>query len=134
MGEQLRLDHVSVLVRDVDISAAFYRDMLLLPEIPCKVGRPRIRWFGVGEAQSIHLIEGEFGDTRVKMSTHFCLSTDRYDAMKRHFEAKAIPFFNSSGEAGQENRRFADGVRQLYIQDPDQYWVELNDDCPQQPD
>jgi catechol 2,3-dioxygenase-like lactoylglutathione lyase family enzyme len=106
MSERLRLDHVSVLVRDVDVSAAFYRDMLLLPEIPCKVGRPRIRWFGVGEAQSIHLIEGEFGDTRVKMSTHFCLSTDRYDAMKRHFEAKAVPFFNSSGEAGQENRRF----------------------------
>src|SRR5436305_4533991 len=66
----LRLNHVSLRVRDLAASANFYQDALQLPEIACGAGRPNIRWFGLGEGQSLHLIEGDFGKTFVTMSTH----------------------------------------------------------------
>ena len=128
MNARLRLDHMSILVRDLARSAAFYRDVLMLPEIECKVGKAHIRWFGIGENQSVHLIEGDFGDTAVKFSTDFCISTDRFDDMKAHFTGLGIEFCSVARQENQVNFR-PDGVRQLYLQDPDAYWIEINDDA-----
>ena len=128
MDARLRLDHMALLVRDLARSATFYATVLQLPEIECKVGKAHIRWFGVGSRQSIHLIEGDFGDTAVKFSTHFCIATDRFDAMKAHISDLGVRFCNVMRQENQENRR-PDGVRQLYLQDPDGYWIELNDEA-----
>lgn len=128
MDARLRLDHVAILVRDLARSAAFYRDVLMLPEIECKVGKSHIRWFGISDRQSIHLIEGDFGNTAVKFSTHFCISTDRFDAMKEHFTRLGVTYCNVAREENRENFR-PDGIRQIYIQDPDAYWIEFNDEA-----
>lgn len=128
MEARLRLDHMALLVRDLSRSAAFYGDVLLLPEIVCKIGVPHIRWFGVGQRQSIHLIEGDFGDTAVQFATHFCISTDRFDAMKEHFTRLGVTFCNVARQENQENFR-PDGIRQIYVQDPDAYWIEINNEA-----
>ncbi len=128
MGARLRLDHMSILVRDLARSAAFYADVLMLPEIECKVGKAHIRWFGVGENQSVHLIEGDFADTAVKFSTHFCISTNCFDELKAHFTDLGVEFCDVARQKNQVNFRL-DGVRQIYIQDPDEYWIEINDDA-----
>ena len=44
----MRLHHLSVLVHDVPRCAAFYREVLGLPEVPCP--RPGPAWFQVGDA------------------------------------------------------------------------------------
>jgi catechol 2,3-dioxygenase-like lactoylglutathione lyase family enzyme len=126
---QMRLDHVSLLVRNLETSCAFYRDVLMLPEIPSKIGVPYIRWFAIGTGHSVHLIEGDFGDTKVRRSTHFCISTSGYEEFKTHLQTRGIVWCNSLGVAGAENLRALDGVRQLYFQDPDGYWIEFNNDC-----
>ena len=67
----LELDHVSLLVRDRDASARFYGEVLGLPEIENKTGRPHIRWFGLGAGRSIHLIAGATNDEAKRpRSTH----------------------------------------------------------------
>ena len=129
MAEQLRLNHMSLQVRSLEDSARFYQDVLRLPEIACGAREAHIRWFGLGNGQSVHLIEGDVGDTFVKRSTHFCISAADFDGMVEHFRASGAAFCNLGGEPGKEHIR-ADGVRSVYMQDPDGYWLEVNEDYP----
>jgi lactoylglutathione lyase len=125
MNAALRLNHMSVQVRNLEASAKFYSEVLLLPEIECRARRPNIRWFGIGDVQAVHLIEGEFGATFVTRSTHFCITSSSFEGTLDHFRKKRVAFCNASGEAGAIHVR-ADGVRSVYLQDPDGYWVEIS--------
>ena len=127
MTAAVRLNHMSVLVRSLPTSMKFYQEVLLLPEIECGAQRANIRWFGLGDGQSVHLIEGDFGATFVKMSTHFCISSDDFDGAVQHLANTGATYCNLAGEAGKLHTR-ADGVRSVYLQDPDGYWIELNED------
>ena len=127
MVGELRINHASFQVRNLERSAQFYQEVLLLPEIECGAGKAHIRWFGIGNGQSVHLIEGDIGKTFVKMSTHLCISTTDFEGTVRHMREKGAAFCNLAGEQGKEHTR-ADGVRSLYLQDPDGYWIEVNED------
>lgn len=61
---------------------------------------------------------------------HFCLSTPNFDAALRDLVNKGVTHANVNGEAGKISIR-ADGVRQTYFQDPDNYWIEV---CEANPD
>ena len=127
MTTELRLNHMSLQVRNLERSAKFYGEVLLLPEIECGAGKTNIRWFGLGRGQSVHLIEGDFGNTFVKISTHFCISSSDFTGTVSHLKDRGAPFCNLAGEQGKEHTR-ADGVRSVYLQDPDGYWIEVNED------
>jgi catechol 2,3-dioxygenase-like lactoylglutathione lyase family enzyme len=127
MTAKLRLNHISIQVRQLETSAQFYRDVMLLPEIECGARKPNIRWFGLGPGQSVHLIEGETGSTLKGMTTHFCVSSPDWQGMLRHLREKDAVFCNLAGKAWETHTR-ADGVRSVYLQDPDGYWIEVNED------
>src|SRR6478736_749770 len=55
----LRINHMSLQVRDLARSSDFYQRVLNLPEVECLAARPNIRWFGIGDEHTIHLIEGD---------------------------------------------------------------------------
>lgn len=40
--------------------------------------------------------------------------------------SKNVKFENWPGEANTTNTR-PDGIKQIYLQDPDGYWIEIND-------
>jgi len=127
MSAALRLNHMSLQVRNLATSAKFYQEILLLPEIECRARKSNIRWFGLGEGQSVHLIEGDVGNTFVKISTHFCISSADFDDTIRHLKAENVKYCDAAGESGKLHVR-ADGVRSVYLQDPDGYWIEINED------
>jgi catechol 2,3-dioxygenase-like lactoylglutathione lyase family enzyme len=118
---------MSVQVSNLDRSADFYQKVLLLPEIECRARKANIRWFGVGGGQAIHLIEGELRGDFGGRSTHFCISTEDLDAMVEHLRARRIAFCNSAGDEDKVHLR-ADGIRSVYLQDPDGHWLEINED------
>ncbi|MBW6421205.1 VOC family protein [Rhizobium sp. XQZ8] len=122
-----RINHLSILVADLRRSADFYEKVLRLPEIECKVGKPTIRWFGIGDSQSIHLIEGDFGATFVTMSTHLCIAVTDLDEAIAHIGSTGTVYGNLAREPGKVHMR-ADGIRSVYLQDPDGYWIEVSDD------
>ena len=127
MATELRLNHMALQVRSLERSAQFYQEVLLLPEIECGARQSHIRWFGIGNGQSVHLIEGDFGNTFVKIATHFCISSADFDGTVRHLRDKGAAFCNLAGEQEKVQIR-ADGVRSVYLQDPDGYWIEVNED------
>jgi catechol 2,3-dioxygenase-like lactoylglutathione lyase family enzyme len=113
-----QLNHVAIHVADVALSAAFYRDVLGLEEIP----RPAFpfpgAWFRLGTDQELHLI-GE--RTREVIShnrgNHFALLVDDFDAWERHLVAL--------GARLAPRRLRPDGAWQLYVIDPDGHYIEL---------
>jgi catechol 2,3-dioxygenase-like lactoylglutathione lyase family enzyme len=115
------LNHVSITVRDLAASLAFYEGLLGLS----KAERPAMRvdgaWLTVGHSQ-IHLIVGDesLGDTgRPPAATnpagpHTALTVADFDATVNMLTA-----------AGLEPVRGSGSRRQCWVQDPDGYVVEL---------
>ena len=121
------LDHVTLIVKDLELSRQFYCDLLGMREID----RPSFsfggKWFQVGSSQ-IHLIlehdesgpVGENRSTQQKSSRnrHFALEIEDGYAAAKFFQDRGIPLV-----AGPQER--PDGAVQVFVNDPDGYVVEL---------
>ena len=121
----LQKDHDAILVKDVKASANFYGKILRLKEIPNGGLPDHIRWFQLGDKIQFHLIESEDIPEKHK-GFHMALSTSNLEKFMLFLKEREIPFENWSGEANTTNTR-PDGIKQIYFQDPDGYWIEIND-------
>jgi len=117
-------DHDALLVKDLDTAAAFYSAVLGLKEIDNAGLGPKFRWFELENKVQIHLIASDEKITPHK-GLHLALNVDDLDAFMQFLEEKNIPFENWPGEVNTTNTR-PDGVRQIYLTDPDGYWIEIN--------
>lgn len=122
---ELNKDHDAIQVKDVNASAKFYGEILGLKEIPNGGLPDHIRWFQLNNQIQIHLIESEELPEK-KKGVHMALNTDKLREFMEFLNSRNIHFENWPGEAGKTNTR-PDGVKQIYLQDPDGYWIEVND-------
>ncbi|MGB6154052.1 MAG: VOC family protein [Pricia sp.] len=120
-----RYDHLSIVVEDVDKSADFYANVLNLEETPHPDKTPGFRWFIINEKTQIHLIQKEFAPFEKNKSMHLALATQDLDGVIAQLKAKNIVFDDWSGKKNTIKHR-SDGIDQIYIQDPDGYWIEIN--------
>jgi len=122
----LTFDHQALFVHNLDSSARFYSDILLLKEIENKTKNPAIRWFSMGNGTALHLISGDNKGIVLKKAVHFALAVSDFDGFLKFLDVKRVDYSDWPGEKHGPNVR-GDGVRQIYLQDPDGYWIELND-------
>lgn len=118
-------DHVALSVSDVDRSAEFYQRAFNLKEITNRTGKEGIRWFSFGDGTELHLISIYHREIKLHKAVHFALTTDDFDSVIKNLEALEIPYTDFPGNINQINFR-ADGIKQVFIEDPDGYWVEVN--------
>lgn len=126
MSIEYRLDHIALLVRDLDETAKFLTEVLQIREVPDPMGGGHIRWFEFGNAQRFHIQAGDISRTFVEKRTHFALSAPDLDAVIAHFRSTGVAFSNMAGVAGEVNVR-PDGMRAVFVHDPNGYWFEIND-------
>src|SRR5690606_3450627 len=124
---QTKLNHIAYYVKDLEETRDFYTNILSLEETeePFKDGLHL--WYSLGEGVTLHLIEGLKEELVFKRSNHLCLSVADLDDFIERMKSNSIPFTNSKGVANAINVR-PDGIRQVYIQDPTGYWIEINDE------
>ena len=121
-----RLDHIALLVRDLDESVAFLTQVLGLTEGVNPMGGTHIRWIEIGDGRRFHVQAGDISKVHVEKQTHFALSASDFDAVLARFRADNIAFTDMAGTPGAINTR-PDGMRAVFLQDPNGYWFEVND-------
>ncbi|THH41353.1 VOC family protein [Neolewinella litorea] len=119
-------DHYAINVDDLQESADFYQTVFQLDTIFNGTGKDRRVWFSLGNGMALHIIETDVADVKTTKGVHLCMAVADFDGFVQHLRDKNIPFETWLGEAMKSNTR-PDGVNQVYIQDPDGYWVEVND-------
>ena len=109
-----QIDHVSVLITDVERSRRFYRDLLGLKEI----ARPRtfdfvVVWFDLGN-QHLHLLLKANPDT--VSPRHFALRVADANAARAYFRAHGIQTDETTPIPGADR---------FFIHDPDLNRIEI---------
>jgi catechol 2,3-dioxygenase-like lactoylglutathione lyase family enzyme len=124
---QIKVNHIAVHVSDLKKSMDFYQNVLSLKEIdePFKDGLHA--WYDIGGGAALHLIEATAIPKEVSKVNHLCFSIPDMAAFVANMNAKNYPFESWAGAKGEITNR-VDGVKQIYIRDPDGYWLEINDD------
>jgi len=124
----MALDHISIIVRDVEKSEDFYKNILHLREVPTPWGEntplPAV-FFDLGNKLELHVTEYN-SEIKLHKFIHFAFTVDDFDDYLQFLNENGIEY----GEFSEKNMKFQtriDGVRQIYLQDPDGYWIEIND-------
>ena len=118
-------NHLALSVKSLDESAGFYKEVLGLQEIINKARIEGIRWFSLSEGKELHLISFIKEPVTINKAVHLALSTSNFDAFIKTLQGKKIPFSDWPGTPDKVNVR-ADGIKQIYFQDPNGYWIEVN--------
>lgn len=119
------LNHAAICVKDLKKSVDFYRNALHLEEIPNPFNDGAHAWFSIGPALQMHVIQADAKLIENK-NTHLCFSVASLSGFITNLEKLNIAYTNWKGDSKTPTTR-ADGVKQIYLQDPDGYWFEIND-------
>jgi len=118
-------DHYSFIVKDLKTVGDFYKNILKLKEISHPRNDPNYRWFQVRGNAQLHLIGKDSVTMEHSKSVHLCLATQHLDDFMAHLKANKIEFSDWPGTPNAVTDR-ADGVRQIYLKDPENNWIEIN--------
>ena len=122
----LSFDHYAINVTDLQRSADFYQRVLSIDTVYNGTENDRRIWYSLGEGMALHIIETDEVDVKTPKGVHLCLAVADFDAFVDHLREEGLAFETWLGEPMQTNSR-PDGVRQVYLRDPDGYWIEIND-------
>ncbi|MDB5286297.1 MAG: Glyoxalase-like domain protein [Mucilaginibacter sp.] len=120
-------NHTALYVKDLKKSADFYKNVMLLKEIPEPFHDNKHVWLRTGEHSQLHLIQGATEITEHDINSHFAYSVKNLQDFTKHLDQLQYKYGNWKGDSKSPQLR-PDGVKQVYLQDPDNIWIEVNDD------
>ena len=120
-------NHYALSVKDVDVSVDFYQMVFNFEEIENTASNSKTRWLAIGEGKQLHLIPRPESEIKTNKALHFAFSTNNFDAFISFLKASDITYSDWPNTPNKDYVR-NDGIRQLYFQDPDGYWIEVNED------
>ena len=121
------LNHQALFVMDLKKAADFYKNIIGLPQIeePFKLGKHV--WLKTGPHTSLHLILGSEGKKEYYKNHHICFSVPSLETFIEKLKKNQLSWEDAGGRKGAVTTR-PDGIKQLWLQDPDGYWLEINND------
>lgn len=121
----LSFNHMALSVKDVNRSADFYKNVLGLQEITNRTKMDGIRWFSLGDGKELHLISIIKDTVVINKAVHLALTTNNFDELLKALNANKTVYSDWPGTLNKVNIR-DDGIKQVYFQDPNGYWIEVN--------
>jgi lactoylglutathione lyase len=123
---QPTFNHAALCARNLRKTADFYSTVLQLQKIHHPFNDTLHVWFKIGEGLALHVIQGDCPTTVHDIAIHLCFSVPSLDDFMLHLNKLGVKYGNWTGEPKAIQLR-ADGVKQIYFQDPDGFWIEVND-------
>lgn len=121
------LNHVAISIKDVDASVLFYQKVLKLTEIKNRASNSKTRWMSFSDGKELHLIPRPNSEIKTDKAVHFALTTPDLSLFVKHLIHIGIDYSDWIGTKNKDYVR-KDGIQQVYFQDPDGYWIEVNND------
>lgn len=121
-------DHVALHVADTGASIAFYEGAFGLREIPSAIAIAR--WMDLGRGLQLHLLEGRTAPVASVRQVHLALRTPDLARTIDYLRSRGMRWQDNQGNVGRISSERTDGVRQIFLQDPDGYWLEVNGTPP----
>lgn len=129
MSINITVSHIALQVTNLQRSTDFYQNIVGLPplEEPFKIGRHS--WFALGPGCQLHLIAGAEQLPGFHIDHHLAMSTPRFEAFLEKLTDNGVAYCDARKNWGVAHVR-PDGIRQVFFQDPDGYWLEMNNEFP----
>jgi lactoylglutathione lyase len=121
----LTFNHLAISVKDVNRSSEFYKNILKLKEIENRAKLEGVRWFSTEDGKELHLISIIKEPIVLNKAIHIAFTTSNFDAVIKTLNEMNITYSDWPGNLNKINIR-ADGIKQIFFQDPDGYWIEVN--------
>lgn len=121
-----KINHTAVFVVNLETSKHFYQDIIGLDTIPEPFHDGKHAWFKTGQGIAMHVIQGAESKKDYYKNQHTCFSVASVKAFTELLKQNNIMWENVNGTKQAITTRI-DGVQQIWLQDPDGYWVEIND-------
>ena len=122
----MKFNHQALLVNDLNQSGDFYQNILGLEEIDVGAGQtPPKRWFKSKEGMEIHLISTKENLKVKPKGVHMAFSVQNFEIFINHLTKNKVKYSNWIGNENQIQIR-NDGYKQIFLQDPQGYWIEFN--------
>ena len=80
----------------------------------------------IGPKAALHIIQGAGTPKEYYKNNHICFSVASVESFIELLKKNNIPFEDVSGNKNVFSKR-PDGIKQIWLQDPDGYWLEIND-------
>lgn len=120
------LNHVAIYVVDLERSKAYYNEVFQLDSIPEPFHDGKHAWYAIAPGVAMHVIQGADTPKEYYQNNHTCFSVPSVEAFVEKIKARNMAWYNAKGEKGIITTRI-DGVKQIWVNDPDGYWIEVND-------
>ena len=123
----VQLDHVALHVGDTQRSVDFYSGLFGLKEIPSPFPPGGPRWMVFANGIELHLQPGRKGPIGTPRQVHFAVTVPDLAPVLAWLKAHNVMWVDSADRPGMVSHTRTDGVQQIFFQDPDGYWIEVND-------
>lgn len=114
------INHVTLIVDDLEKARDFYTNVLNLEELPALAFDYPVMFYKINERQQLHLSEWE--DTP-SFRGHLCVRVDDFTACFHKFKEMGIIDTSPWGKV----RELKDNVMQMFIRDPSGNLIEISD-------
>jgi lactoylglutathione lyase len=121
------INHTAIFVMDIAKSGNFYSNMLGLDTVPEPFHDGKHIWYKTAEHTMLHVIQGAEQKKEYYKNQHTCFTVPNFNSFVENLLKIQWSFEDVAGNKNKITTRI-DGVHQIWLQDPDGYWIEINDD------
>ncbi len=121
-----KINHTAIYVVDLEKSGQFYQDIIGLDTIPEPFHDGKHIWMQTSETSTLHIIKGADTPKEYFKNQHTCFSVSDFNGFVEKLTKANIQYENVSGKVNSVTTRI-DGIHQIWLRDPDGYWLEIND-------
>ena len=121
-----KINHTAIYVVDMEKSGQFYHEIIGLDTIPEPFHDGKHIWMQTSEISTLHIIKGADKPKEYYKNQHTCFAVSDFKAFVEKLKSSNIAYEDVAGRANSITTRI-DGVHQLWLRDPDGYWLEIND-------
>ena len=124
---KVHINHTAIYVVDIQKTGSFYSNVLGLDTVPEPFHDGKHIWYSTGPHSMLHVIAGATAKKDYYKNQHTCFTVPDLNLFIGKLKQLNWVYEDVAGNKNAITTR-VDGVHQIWLQDPDGYWLEINDD------